>query len=125
MPKPMQESGDQVSADHAAPGEPTGDVSAANESAANESAHGRAADHVGLDAGLIQRIDDADMGPSAGGVAAEREADAGTGHGDPVWQVGKGRALSDRNLIATVRHAPPRGQNKDRTTSLTFFSTPL
>jgi hypothetical protein len=47
--------------------------------AADQGADRGAGDHVDLDAGFVERAQDADMGPAAGRAAAERQSDAGLG----------------------------------------------
>jgi len=51
---------------------------AAHEGGADQRADRGAADDVGLDARLAQRLDDADMGPAARRAAAQRQPDART-----------------------------------------------
>ena len=57
---------------------------------ADQGADRRAGYDIGFDAQLLERPQDADMGPTTGDAGTERQADAGTGS-DQTGFVGHGR----------------------------------
>ena len=55
--------------------------------AADDGADRRAGDDVGIDAGLVEGAQDADVRPSAGGTAAKRQTDLAVAHHAPPSRI--------------------------------------